>query len=223
MHPVTTTVSTNRSPLDLYERSYYLVSIVAKGDETKRAILGDALAQASELGLSGLTIGSLAKRTSMSKSGLFAHFASKEALQIAVLEEARDRFVAEVLSPALKKPRGEPRVRAIFERWLGWEKAAFLPGGCIFVAAAAELDDQHGPVRDRLVEIQRDWVDALETAARIAVEAGHFRRGLDVEQWAFELWGMMLAYHWHARLMQSPDATDRVLWCFEALLERSRP
>src|SRR5690242_942401 len=104
----------------------------------------------------------------MSKSGLFAHFASKEALQIAVLDDARDRFVTTVVSPALKEPRGEPRVRALFDRWLRWEQAAFQPGGCVFVAAAAELDDQEGPVRDRLVEIQRDWVDALETAARIA-------------------------------------------------------
>jgi AcrR family transcriptional regulator len=195
---------------------------MAKGDETKRAILGDALAQASALGLSGLTIGSLAKKTNMSKSGLFAHFASKEALQIAVLEEARDRFVAEVVSPALKKPRGEPRVRAIFDRWLTWETSASLPGGCPFVAAAAELDDQPGPVRDRLVDIQRDWVDALETAARIAVDEGHFVKGLDTALWAFELWGMMLGYHFHARLLQSERAGEHVKQSFEQLVARSR-
>ncbi len=193
---------------------------MAKGDETRRAILDDALAQASTVGLGGLTIGSLARRAAMSKSGLFAHFASKEALQVAVLEEARDRFVTSVVSPALKRPRGEPRVRALIEGWLRWDELS--PGGCVFIAAAAELDDQPGPVRERLVEIQRDWVEALSTAARIAVEEGHFRRGLDVEQWAFELWGVMLAYHWFTRLIRDPSAPERVRDAFEGLLARSR-
>ena len=195
---------------------------MSKGDETRRTILADALAQASALGLTGLTIGSLAKRTGLSKSGLFAHFASKEALQIAVLDDARDRFVTTVVSPALKEPRGEPRVRALFERWMRWEKAEFQPGGCVFLASATELDDQPGPVRDRLVEIQRDWGDALETAARIAKEERHFRADLDVRQWAFDLWGLMLAYHWHARLLRAEDAAERVRRSFERLLEASR-
>lgn len=193
-----------------------------KGEATKQAILDDALAQASVLGLDGLTIGSLAKRTGMSKSGLFAHFESKEGLQIQVLEEARDRFVTTVVSPALKHPRGEPRVRALFERWMEWERADYLPGGCPFIAAAAELDDQEGPVRDRLVSIQRDWVDTLRTAARIAAEEGHFRRELDVAQWAFELWGLVLSYHWYRRLLGSDDARARVVAGFEGLLARSR-
>ncbi len=193
---------------------------MAKGDETRRAILSDALAQASTLGLGGLTIGTLAKRNAMSKSGLFAHFASKEALQIAVLEEARDRFVTTVVSPALKAPRGEPRVRALAEGWLRW--AELQPGGCVFIASAAELDDQPGPVRDRLVEIQRDWVDALATAARIAVEQGHFRRELDVDQWVFELWGSMLAYHWYARLLGDRGAIERARESLEGLISRSR-
>ncbi|HEY8427427.1 MAG TPA: TetR/AcrR family transcriptional regulator [Sandaracinaceae bacterium] len=191
-----------------------------KGDETRRAILADALAEATTVGLTGLTIGTLAKRTSMSKSGLFAHFASKEALQIAVLEEARDRFVTSVVSPALKAPRGEPRVRALIDGWLRWTE--LQPGGCIFIAAAAELDDRPGPVRDRLVEIERDWIDTLCTAARIAIEQGHFRADLDVEQWAFELWGTMLAYHWHARLMGDRAALERARASFDGLLARSR-
>lgn len=195
---------------------------MSKGDETRRAILTDALAQASTHGLSGLTIGSLAKRSGMSKSGLFAHFASKEALQIQVLEEARDRFVTGVISPALKEPRGEPRVRALFTRWLTWEQADFQPGGCVFVASSVELDDQAGPVRDRLVEIQRDWVDALQTAARIAVEEKHFRRDLDTRDWAFELWGVMLAYHFYARLLRVPDAAKRAGAAFDRLLADAR-
>jgi AcrR family transcriptional regulator len=195
---------------------------VSKGDETRRAILTDALAQASTLGLAGLTIGSLAKRTGMSKSGLFAHFASKEALQIAVLEEARDRFINTVVSPALKEPRGEPRVRALFERWLRWDDAEFQPGGCVFLAAAVELDDQPGPVRDRLVEIQQDWLDALQTAARIAKDVGHFRADLDVAQWAFDFWGLVLGYHWYARLLRSEQAAERVRAGFERLLASAR-
>lgn len=193
---------------------------MAKGDETRRAILGDAMAQASLFGLAGLTIGSLAKRNAMSKSGLFAHFASKEALQIAVLDEARDQFVTQVVSPALKAPRGEPRVRALFDGWLRWAELA--PGGCVFVAAATELDDQPGPVRERLVEIERDWVDALSTAARIAVEQRHFRADLDIDQWAFELWGTMLAYHWFSRLLGDRVAIERARDAFEGLLTRSR-
>ncbi len=195
---------------------------MSKGDETRRAILADALAQASTLGLAGLTIGSLAKRTGMSKSGLFAHFTSKEALQVAVLDDARDRFVTAVVSPALKEPRGEPRVRALFEGWIRWSQAEFQPGGCVFVAAAAELDDQPGPVRDRLVEIQRDWVDALQTAARIAKEEGHFKPEVDVGQWTFELWGLALAYHWYSRLLQAGDASERVREGFERLLAAAR-
>lgn len=195
---------------------------MSKGDETRRAILGDALAQASTMGLSGLTIGTLAKRTGMSKSGLFAHFASKESLQIQVLEEARDRFVTHVLSPALKEPRGEPRVRALFDRWLRWDKSEFQPGGCVFIAASSELDDQPGPVRDHLVAIQRDWIDALETAARIAVEEGHFRPDLDRRGWAFELWSLMLAYNWYARLLRNDDAETMARAAFDRLLARSR-
>lgn len=195
---------------------------MSKGDETRRAILADALAQASTLGFAGLTIGTLAKRTGMSKSGLFAHFASKEALQVAVLDDARERFVTTVVAPALKEPRGEPRVRALFEGWMRWARAEFQPGGCVFVAAAAELDDQPGPVRDRLVEIERDWMDALETAARIAKEEGHFKPDLDVRQWAFEQWGLALAFHWYSRLLRADDASDRVRAGFERLLAASR-
>ncbi|HJL15844.1 MAG TPA: TetR/AcrR family transcriptional regulator [Sandaracinaceae bacterium LLY-WYZ-13_1] len=191
-----------------------------KGESTRRAILDDALAQASVLGLDGLTIGTLARRTGMSKSGLFAHFRSKEGLQIQVLEEARDRFVSRVVSPALKHPRGEPRVRALFERWMDWE--AHLPGGCPFIPAASELDDQQGPVREHLVDIQRDWVDTLRAVARTAVREGDFRADLDVAQWAFELWGLVLSYHWYARLLEADDAVARVRAGFESLLERAR-
>jgi len=195
--------------------------VVSKGEQTRRAILSDALAEASVRGLDGLTIGSLAKRMGMSKSGLYAHFDSKEALQIRVLEEARDRFVRDVVAPALKEPRGEPRVRSLFDRWIAWERSEAFPGGCPFIAAAAELDDRPGPVRDSLVTSQRDWADTLAGAARIAVSEGHFRRDLDVEQWAYEVWGLVLSYHWYARLLGEEDALSRLTRGFDALLARS--
>src|SRR5712691_5887824 len=113
-----------------------------KGEDTRSAVLGSALSLATQLGLEGVTIGKLAEHVGMSKSGLFAHFSSKENLQVAVLEEATARFVALVVTPALKKPRGEPRVRALLDRWLDWSRADFLPGGCIFVTASVELDDR---------------------------------------------------------------------------------
>ena len=195
---------------------------MSKGADTRHAILQDALAQASVRGLEGLTIGSLAKSLGMSKSGLYAHFDSKEALQLKVLDEARDQFVAKVVMPALQAPRGEPRVVALFERWLVWEGLESLPGGCPFVAVASELDDQPGPVRDRLVEVQRDWVDTLSNAARISVQQGHFRADLDVAQFAYEIWGLVLGYHWYARLLARDDATARLRLAFTDLLGRSR-
>src|SRR5216110_1068336 len=115
---------------------------MSKGERTKTAILEHATGLASQVGLTGLTIGVLADDLDLSKSGLFAHFQSKEALQLQVLEFAAERFVATVVRPALSTPRGEPRVRAMFENWLKWPKESALPGGCFFVAAAVELDDQ---------------------------------------------------------------------------------
>ena len=119
-----------------------------RGTRTREAILARAVAVASEQGLEGLSIGALADDLGMSKSGLFAHFRSKEGLQIAILEMAGARMVDEVVRPALAAPRGEPRVRALFDRWLAWEQSPSLPGGCPFMAASFELDDRPGPVRD---------------------------------------------------------------------------
>lgn len=195
---------------------------MAKGEATKDAILEAALSMATQTGLEGLTLGSLAKEVRLSKSGLFAHFQSKEQLQLDVLETAVARFIETVIAPALREPRGEPRVRALFERWLTWEGAPFLPGGCPFIALANELDDKPGPVRDRLVGCQRDWLQSLATAARIAMEEGHFRADLDAEQFAFNLYAIILSYHHFSRLMRDPAAEPRVRQAFEALLVASR-
>lgn len=195
---------------------------MTKGEETRAAVLERAFAEATRVGLEGLTIGRLAEEVGLSKSGLFAHFDSKEDLQLQVLETAVDRFVETVVSPALKQPRGEPRVRALFERWMEWETAKFQPGGCIFIATANELDDRPGPVRDRLVEAQRDWLETLATAARIAIDEGHFRADLDPEQFAYDLYAVILAYHHFSRLLHDPAAAERVRSSFEHLLAASR-
>jgi AcrR family transcriptional regulator len=193
---------------------------MGKGEETKRAIVDQALELVSTVGLDKLTIGALANATGMSKSGLFAHFNSKEQLQLQVLEEARQRFVDVVVRPALKQPRGEARLRAIFERTLKqWEEA--LPGGCIFHAVAAELDDQPGPARDYLVEIQKEQRAMLERATRMAIETGELRDDLDIDQFVFELVSISGAYHHFGRLLGDPEAQKYARRAFESLLARA--
>jgi AcrR family transcriptional regulator len=192
---------------------------MAKGEATRHAILARALELAKLVGLSGLSIGRLAEDTGLSKSGLFAHFGSKEALCVAVVEEAARQFVASVIAPALQKPRGEPRVRALFDRFIDWGQQ---PGGCFFVAAIAELDDQPGPPRDRLIQSCKDWLDALATAARITVAEGHFRADLDPEQFAFDVYGVMLGFHTYLKFLRAPDALARARASLERLLAGAR-
>lgn len=189
-----------------------------KGEITRNAILGHAAQLASQVGLSGLTIGALADNLDLSKSGLFAHFKSKEALQIQVLEHASQNFVERVVTPSLKTPRGEPRVRSLFVRWLEWARDRTVPGGCVFVAAASELDDRPGPVRDRLVELQRQWLDVLVISFRKGIEDGQFDPRSDAEEFAQDLYGIMLAYHHQSRLMNDTRAEERARRSFERLL-----
>src|SRR5215475_1946446 len=172
----------------------------AKGHDTRQRILDQALALASTSGIEGLTLGVLASSLELSKSGLFAHFRSREALQIAVIEAAAERFRQFVVVPALRAPRGEPRVRALISRWMEWGKAEFQPGGCIFVSAAAELDDRPGPARDVLVQAQKDWLGIIAHAARSAIDEGHFHKDVDPDQFAFEAYGIALSLHHHSRL-----------------------
>jgi AcrR family transcriptional regulator len=193
---------------------------VGKGDETRAAVLDRAVEVARRVGLSGLTIGSLAEQTEMSKSGLFGHFRSKEALQLQVLEHARAGFEDAVARPALRTPRGEPRLRTLFDGWLAWDD---LPGGCPFVAAATEFDDRPGPVRDRLVRDERDMFDMITTIARTAVAEGHFRDDVDAEQVAQDLYGIILARHHYMRLLGDERADARARHAFEVLLSAARP
>lgn len=195
---------------------------MGKGAETKDRIIERALRTASVEGLEGISLGRLASDVGMSKSGLFAHFQSKEELQLDVLDAAARKFGEIVLGPALAAPRGEPRVRALFERWLTWERSESLPGGCVFMHAAAELDDRPGPARDALVEWQRRWLDALARAARIAVDEGHFGAGLDAELFAFQQLGLVLGYYHTRRLLADPHAEAHVRRAFDALVASAR-
>ena len=191
-----------------------------KGEQTRAAILDAALKVASKLGLEGLTIGTLADETGMSKSGLFAHFGSREGLQLAVLEHAAQIYGQRVFLPALKITRGLPRLRALFERWLDWTIASGLPGGCIMISAAAEYDDRPGPIRDAVIANQRRGTAITEKAVRLAVEEGHLRTDTDPEQIAFEMLGIVLASHNHRRLLGDGEARRRALTAFEQLVER---
>lgn len=195
---------------------------MGKGEATRGTVLGHALALASEIGLEGVSIGALAERAGMSKSGLFAHFQSKEALQLAILDTAVAAFVDRVVSPALREPRGEPRLRALLERWLAWSNADIMPGGCIFVASIAELDDRPGVVRDRLAACQRDWLDTLTTAIRIAVDEGHFRKDLDSKQLAHELLTTAYGHHLIARLLRDPAAEKRTRRAIDRMIHDAR-
>jgi AcrR family transcriptional regulator len=192
----------------------------SKGEQTRTAILDAALAIASKLGLEGLTIGSLADATGMSKSGLFAHFGSREELQLAVLEHAAQKYGEIVFMPALKVARGVPRLRALFERWLDWTIESGLPGGCIMISAAAEYDDRPGPIRDAVIANQRRGSAISEKAVRLAIEEGHLRADTDPEQIAFEMLGIVLANHNHRRLLGDKEARKRALTAFDELVAR---
>jgi AcrR family transcriptional regulator len=191
---------------------------MTKGTETRSTILDEAADLASLTGLNGLTIGTLAAHTGMSKSGLFRHFGSKEQLQVETLRAGVDRFTTTVLRPALAKPRGRARVQALFDGWLHWATDQGLPGGCLFIAASSELDDQPGVARDYLVENQRKWLDLIATTARRAVEAGDFRSDLDGDQFAYEFNALLLAFQQANRLMRDPAAPQRARAQFDRLV-----
>ncbi len=195
---------------------------MAKGDETRRLILRRGVETAYRIGLGGLTIGSLATITGLSKSGLYAHFRSKEALQLAVLDEARADFIATVIRPALTAPRGIPRLRVLFEHWSTWGSEG-RPGCCLFVKAANEFDQQEGVVRDELVQAHRDLRDTIAQIARTAVAEDHFRTDVDPEQVATDLYGIMLALYLGAQLLADPAARQRADRAFERLLADAAP
>lgn len=194
---------------------------MSKGTDTRQAVLEQATEIAARLGLTGLTIGTLATATNLSKSGLYAHFRSKEALQLATLAHARENFIDLVVRPALSTPRGEPRLRALFERWLRFGRDE-LPSGCLFVSAATELDDRPGPVRDQLVRDHRDLLDTVAQIFATGITEGHFHPAADPGQFAHDLHAVMLGYLHAHRLLRDATAESRTRHAFTALLERAR-
>jgi AcrR family transcriptional regulator len=194
-----------------------------KGEQTRTLILNEAVALASRVGLEGLSIGSLAGRLEMSKSGLFAHFGSKQDLQLQTLKQAQLRFEETVFHPALKAPRGLPRLRALVANWLAWvERNDEPPGGCLMLAASVEYDDRPGAVRERVVAGQRELRGAIAKAIRLAIDEGHLKPKTDPWQLTFELFGIVLAAHHDLRLLGDARALDRARDAFERLIQAHR-
>ncbi len=194
-----------------------------KGEATKSRIVLRALELAASAGLGGISIGDLAQDLGLSKSGLFAHFGSKEQLQLDMLDMAADMFRSAVFDPAQRASRGEAKVTALFENVLGWIHSREAPGGCVFLAAAFEWDDAQGPVRQRLVEWAERFNAALARAAAAAIEQGEFRKDLDAELFAYELHGILMKFHFEARLLRSKKASAFARRAFARLLAAARP
>jgi AcrR family transcriptional regulator len=195
-------------------------TVPTKGERTRAAILDEALRLVSKSGLDGLTIGTLADATGMSKSGLFAHFGSRDELLLAVLAHGQAQFGAVVFQPAMAQPRGLPRLRAMFVNWLDWTESAELPGGCPMIGGASEFDDKPGPVRDMLAGGQRTWIETLKRGVRQAAEERQLAKDTDPEQVAFEMFGIALVVHHHRRLLGYKKARERALVALDSLFKR---
>ena len=192
-----------------------------KGQQTRAAILEAALALASQIGLEGLSIGALAEVTQMSKSGVFAHFGSREELQISVVREYHTKFYEEVFVPSMRAERGLPRLRALFDRWFK-RVSVEIDAGCIYISGAVEFDDRPGPVRDALVGMVQTWRNALERAVRQAIDAAHLGADTDPAQLLFEVHGLILALHHDARFLRHPGADARARAGLDNVLARYR-
>ena len=188
-----------------------------KGQQTKAAIVEAALGVATQIGLEGLSIGALADATRMSKSGVFAHFGSREELQISVIREYHNRFEHEVFYPALTQPRGLPRLRAMFANWMQ-RTSVEIDSGCLYISGAVEFDDREGPVRDALVSSVMTWHAALRRAIQAAREHGHLRADVNDDQMLFEIHGLILALHYEARFLRHPGSIARANAGFDRIL-----
>jgi AcrR family transcriptional regulator len=188
-----------------------------KGEQTRAAILDAALEMASREGLEGLTIGVLADRMDMSKSGVFAHFGSREDLQIDVLRLYNHQFEQEVFYPSIREPRGLPRLQSLFRRWVD-RVSLEIASGCIYISGAVEYDDRPGPIRDHLVDMVDSWQRALHRAAQQAIDEHHLKSDTDPKQLVFEMYGLVLALHHDARFIRSPGSVTRAHAGFERLI-----
>jgi len=213
MRPVTDTTDTPVTARPARDVSKTL----QKGQQTRATILEAALGLASSMGLEGLSIGALAEVTQMSKSGVFAHFGSREELQISVIREYHAKFEEEVFFPAVREARGLPRLQALFERWVK-RVSIELDSGCIYISGAVEFDDRPGPVRDALATMVQAWHTALQKAIRIAIDEGQLRPDTDPLQMLFEIHGLILALHHDARFLRIPGALDRARTGFDRVV-----
>ena len=193
----------------------------SKGEETRAQILAAAVEQASACGFESLTIGTLADKTGLSKSGLFAHFGSKLDMQIAALDEAGRQFTEAVFLPAMKAPRGVRRLRALFDHWITWPQRASLPGGCPIDSASREYHHQPGPMRDAIVDRQKLLDRELSKAVRMAVETGELAEDVDPGQVAFDMLGIILSFYRTELLLGTPEAARHARVGFERLLKQN--
>ena len=215
------TTSSFPSPLDRLPRTRSVGgrSLQKKGQQTKAAIVDAALGLATHIGLEGLSIGALADVMGMSKSGVFAHFGSREELQISVIHEYHQRFEQEVFYPALEAERGLARLRAMFANWMQ-RSSVEIDSGCIYISGAVEFDERTGPVRDALAESVATWHAAMRRGIEQSKELGELRADVDADQMLFEIHGLILALHYEARFLKTPGSLDRAIVGFDNILAR---
>lgn len=194
-----------------------------KGERTREQIISRALALAHHTGLEGISLGMLATDLNLSKSGLFAHFESKEALLLDVVQELVDRFIKAIILPAFARARGEPRIKALFDNYIRWVREHDDgKRGCLLTALLYEYADRDGAVRDKLLAADREWLGTLTKSCQIAIKEGHFKASLDAEQFAYELLGIFMVYQQGLRFFDDPKALDRASTAFASLLDRYR-
>ena len=197
-------------------------SISTKGSATKEKLLRIGLDQISVCGLSGVTLGQLASASGLSKSGLFAHFRSKEQLQVDLLNALEEAAGRTMVAPAMQARPGLPRLRTLIDLWFGWSCRAGLSGGCPLAAALFELDDIQGEVRSHVRKLEEQWRALLRQLVREAVKEGNLSSEVDVEQFVWELWGIYLSHHVSSRFLGDPEADARARRAFDGLVQRSR-
>jgi AcrR family transcriptional regulator len=190
-------------------------------ESTRERILKQGLALMSQSGLTGVTLGVLADQVGMSKSGLFAHFRSKEDVQIELLQHMAQFAQAQVVQPAMSADEGLPRLKALVHNWFGWAQRAGLPGGCPVAAGLFEFDDVEGAVRDQILAMESEWRGLLKQLVQQAVDQGHLRQDLDIDQFVWELCGIYLSHHAAHRFLRAADADSRAQTAFQALLDRA--
>jgi len=205
------------------DRSCYFQAMANVGAATRERILEHGLALMSQSGLTGVTLGVLADQVGMSKSGLFAHFKSKEEVQVGLLDHMAQFAAERVIQPAMNTPEGLPRLKALVHHWFGWAQRAGLPGGCPVAAGLFEFDDVEGAVRNKILEMESEWRALVTGIVREAVDRRHLRADLDILQFIWELSGIYLSHHAAHRFFRAVDADMRAQTAFEALLDRALP